>query len=114
MDRGRFDLAIIRWPQLAVGDTREAMQRLRAARDSNRKLAIMPGGYGYYFFRDWILHSAEFRAWVDRLVAEAPWSWDLLEDRTAREFRAARNGVPRREPAPWTRIRTSSAITPAR
>lgn len=113
MDRSRFDLAIIPWPHIAARDIREGVQRLGAAHRIGRKLVVMPGGYGYYFFRDWIIRSADFRAWVDRFVAEAPWCWEHLEDRTIREFRIARNGVPHREPAPWLGIRPGNAIRPA-
>ena len=62
MDRSKFDLAIIPWPHVSAGDTREAVQRLRAARSIDRKLVVMPGGYGYYFFRDWMIRSGDFRS----------------------------------------------------
>lgn len=110
MDRSKFDLAIIPWSHVTDCDTREATQRLNAARSIGRKLIVMPGGYGYYFFRNWMIRSAAFRRWVDQFVAEAPWCWDYLEDLTVSEFLTAREGVPHQEPAPWLRIRLDSAI----
>ncbi len=110
MDRSKFDLAIIPWPHVSAGDTREAVQRLRAARSIDRKLVVMPGGYGYYFFRDWMIRSGDFRTWVDRFVNEVPWCWDHLEDLTVKEFITAKAGVPHQEPPPWLRIQAPGRI----
>ena len=106
MDRSKYDLAIIPWPHVERIFIEEAVQRLRAARNIGRKLVIMPGGYGYYFFRDWMLRSGDFRRWVDRFVAEVPWCWDYLEDLTIKEFVSARDSMPHNDPPPWLMIQT--------